>query len=69
MGMIFGVTAMVSLITDIFRALFFSLDAVVYGLIPVVYDVIYSLYDFSTLFKDANTLTTIEFPINLFIFL
>lgn len=59
MGMIFGVTAMVSLITDIFRALFFSLDAVVYGLIPVVYDVIYSLYDFSTLFKDANTLTTI----------
>lgn len=59
MEMIFGTMAMVTLVTDFFRVIFFGLDSIVYGLIPVVYDVIYSLYDFSTLFKDANTLTEI----------
>lgn len=59
MVMIYGIMAMSSLISDLFRALFYTLDSILYGLIPVVYDVIYSLYDFSTLFKDTNTLTEI----------
>lgn len=59
MEIIYGIMAMSTLISDFFRALFYTLDSIVYGLIPVVYDVIYSLYDFSTLFKDTNTLTEI----------
>lgn len=49
----------VSLITDVFRALSFFLDSVIYTLIPATYSLIYSLYDFSVLFEDTTVLTNL----------
>lgn len=48
-----GLGQNVTLISDIFRALFFFIDGFIYSLIPTVYGLIYSLYDFSKIFKEG----------------
>ena len=45
-----GFTA-VTLVSDIFRVLFFTLDITIYGLIPLIYEMIYSLYNIETIFS------------------
>lgn len=44
----------VTIVSDMFRALFFLIDGFIYGFIPTVYSLIYSLYDFSTLVGEGT---------------
>lgn len=44
----------VTLISDVFRILFFTLDMIIYGLIPLIYQMIYSLYDIEVIFSGTQ---------------
>lgn len=48
-----GLGSNVTLISDLFRALFFFIDGLIYSFIPTVYSLIYSLYDFNTIFGEG----------------
>lgn len=51
---IIGVGAIFSLISDLFRHLFFFIDSIIYGLIPIIFKLIYALYDTSSFISDSS---------------
>lgn len=58
LGAIYGIGAIVNLVSDVFRNLFYFIDVIVYSLIPLVYSLIYSLYDITSIL-DEQTLTAL----------
>lgn len=54
MESVIALGAVATIISDMFRALFFLIDGFIYSFIPTVYNLMYSLYDFSTLVGEGT---------------
>lgn len=58
LGGIYAIGGVITLVSDVFRNLFFFFDSIIYSLIPIVYSLIYKLYDITSIF-DETTLNNV----------